>query len=63
MYEFSNGGRSKYVAWLIQSAHFVVLNSDVATVYRDRRSGSARASAPALRREAATKDLAKRLHG
>jgi len=40
-YDFSKGERGRYVGRLIKGANVVVLDSDVAAVYRDSRSVNA----------------------
>lgn len=37
-YDFSKGERGKYLARLVKGANVVVLDSDVAAVYRDSKS-------------------------
>ena len=37
-YDFSKGERGKYVARLVKGANVVVLDSDVAAVFRDSKS-------------------------
>jgi len=40
-YDFSKGGRGKYVARLIKGANVVVLDADVAEIYPDSKSVNA----------------------
>jgi hypothetical protein len=40
-YDFSKGERGKYLARLIKGANVVVLDADVAAVYRDSKSVNA----------------------
>jgi hypothetical protein len=37
-YDFSKGERGKYLARLVKGANVVVLDADVAAVYRDSKS-------------------------
>jgi hypothetical protein len=37
-YDFSKGERGKYLARLVKGANVVVLDSDVAAIYRDSKS-------------------------